>query len=418
MTAENSNSPAMMGRWVVLAGVWFLYFSFGLVVQSMAPLVDVMIPDLGISRSEMGTILGAWQFVYLFAAIPMSLVLERFGEVFALSAGAFLIASSAVLRGFAPDPLMLWMAVAIFGLGGPLISIGAPKVISQLFGSQERGFAMGIYMTGPALGGIVSLMFTNSVLMPMFDHQWRSIFLLYAGIALLSAFFWLLVNRHFRLSTNTESQEARSPVGTAVYWRLLKNPMVATVLIMSIGIFTFTHGLNNWLPAILVAKGMTPVAAGYWASVPAVIGVFASLTVPRLARSGRQYLIFSCLCLVALVATLALFSGEGYLLMIGLVAQGVARGALMTLAILVLMESRAVGSRFIGAASGLFFTLAEIGGVAGPVGIGVLADRYGHFDASLYGLVVVCVLLILLSLIVRHLGSAAGETTQNTENTR
>ena len=181
---------------------------------------------------------------------------------------------------------------------------------------------------------------------------------------------------------------------------------------MSIGIFSFTHGLNNWLPAILIAKGMTPVVAGYWASLPAVVGVIASLTVPRLATSGRQYLIFTGLCVVALVAVLTLLSAEGYWLSIALIAQGIARGALMTLAILVLMESPTVGSRYIGAATGLFFTLAEIGGVAGPVGIGLLADRYGHFDASLVGLTFVCGLLILLSLLVRHLGAGTRDTAQ------
>ena len=175
--ADSTGHPSdVRGRWVVLAGVWFLYFSFGLVVTSLAPLVDVIISELDISRSEMGTILGAWQFVYLFAAIPMSLVLDKYGEYVALTAGAILIATSAVFRGIAPDPMLLWIAVAIFGLGGPLISVGAPKVISQWFASTERGLAMGIYMTGPALGGIFSLTLTNSFLMPLFEYAWRYIF--------------------------------------------------------------------------------------------------------------------------------------------------------------------------------------------------------------------------------------------------
>lgn len=391
----------------MLAGVWFLYFSFGLIIASMAPLVDVMMVDLRIGRSEMGTILAAWQLVYLFAAIPASLVLDRYGAFIALGAGALLMASSAMFRGFALDTYQLWMAVALFGFGGPLISIGAPKVISQWFGSQERGLAMGVYMTGPAMGGILSFGLTNSFLMPVFDQAWRKIFILYAVVAVASAVCWLLVNRRLSSELSTASENSQRNVGTADYWQLVKTPMVATVLVMSIGIFTFTHGLGNWLPAILAAKGMTPVAAGYWASVPALVGVIASLTVPRLAKSGRQYWIFSCLCMVALVAVLALLSAEGYWLLIALVAQGIVRGALMTLAILVLMESPAVGSRYIGAVSGLFFTLAEIGGVAGPIGIGVLADYYGHFDASLIGLAVVCLVLVILSLIVRRQGRAA-----------
>ena len=39
------------------------------------------------------------------------------------------------------------------GLGGPLISVGAPNLISIWFNECERKLAMGIYITGMALGG-------------------------------------------------------------------------------------------------------------------------------------------------------------------------------------------------------------------------------------------------------------------------
>ena len=59
------------------------------------------------------------------------------------------------------------IAVMIFGLGGPIVSAGAPKVVVSLFEGSARGLAMGIYMTGPAIGGIVSLTATHPLLMPL-----------------------------------------------------------------------------------------------------------------------------------------------------------------------------------------------------------------------------------------------------------
>ena len=38
-------------RWVVLFGVWLIYFSFGLCIASMAPLVKEIRADLSISNS-------------------------------------------------------------------------------------------------------------------------------------------------------------------------------------------------------------------------------------------------------------------------------------------------------------------------------------------------------------------------------
>ena len=58
-----------------------------------------------------------------------------------------------MMRGFAPGQLTLLSAVAFFGLGRPLISVGAPKLISIWFNERERKLAMGIYITGMALGG-------------------------------------------------------------------------------------------------------------------------------------------------------------------------------------------------------------------------------------------------------------------------
>ena len=51
--------------------------------------------------------------------------------------------------------------------------------------------------------------------------------------------------------------------------------------------------------------------------------------------------------------------------------------------------------RIDGNAGGLFFSAAEIGGVSGPVAIGVIHDVTGGFTVSLWVLTGVCALLLL-----------------------
>lgn len=63
MQAQNKSGKADthgVGRWLVLAGVWLIYFSFGVTIASMAPLVGPISAELGIGNSTMGAILGAW----------------------------------------------------------------------------------------------------------------------------------------------------------------------------------------------------------------------------------------------------------------------------------------------------------------------------------------------------------------------
>lgn len=66
-------------RWVMLGGVWLVYFCFGLTIAQMAPLVGDIKRGLGLNNSEMGVILGAWPLVYIATAIPCGALLDRIG---------------------------------------------------------------------------------------------------------------------------------------------------------------------------------------------------------------------------------------------------------------------------------------------------------------------------------------------------
>ena len=102
----------------MLLGVWLLYLAFGLNVGALAPLVPVIEADLGLSHSAMGRVLGAWQFVFIIAAIPCGILLDRLGSRWAMLGGALLIGVSAFWRSIADDEISLLLAVGIFGLGG------------------------------------------------------------------------------------------------------------------------------------------------------------------------------------------------------------------------------------------------------------------------------------------------------------
>ena len=129
---------------------------------------------------------------------------------------------------------------------------------------------------------------------------------------------------------------------------------------------------------------MTAAAAGYWAALPMVVGIAGSLTIPRLATPERRFTIVMLLCMAASVASLALLTTEPVVLTGALLLQGLVRSSLMTVLVLTLMELPQIDARHAGTASGLFFSAAEIGGVLGPLGLGVVFDISGGFDAGLY----------------------------------
>jgi CP family cyanate transporter-like MFS transporter len=391
-------------RWRVLAGVWLSYYCFGLTIVTLAPLVSEISSDLHLTHSQIGTVLGAWQLVYIGSAIPLGILLDRIGTRRAMMFAIVVIAISAALRSVSGGYGSLFLAVAMFGLGGPLISIGAPKLIGLWFEGKERGLAMGIYMTAPTLGSITGLSLTNSLFMPMFEGDWRSVLLLYAVFIVIASILWWLITSHKDCKAVESNQGASVKESQKQnFLRLIKIPALQIVLAMSVGIFFFNHGLNNWLPEILRSKGMSATQAGYLASVPAVFAVMASLTIPRLAIPGRRIWILGILFMSCGLSSLMLQVATGPILPIALVLQGLARGSAITLSILVLLDIPEIGSKRAGVAGGMFFSTAEIGGVMGPVSIGILSDMSGGFSSALYMLTAVsAALLMLLAALRRH----------------
>ncbi|MBM3571267.1 MAG: MFS transporter [Alphaproteobacteria bacterium] len=393
----------------MLAGIWLPYFSFGLVSVGLAPLVEPITRDLALTHSAMGGIMGVWPLVYIGTSVPCGTVIDRLGLPRALLLGTLLVALSGFLRGIAADYWTLFLAVAVFGIGAPIISLAAPKVVSLWFRGRERGLAMGIYMTGPAIGGIMALTLSNSLFMPWFDHDWRQVLLLWSAIAVVAALAWAVVNCHPAARQMARRIAAAPRSAQRELLRdLLRLPAVRLVLVMAIGIFMFNHGLNNWLPEMLRASGMSAIAAGYWAAVPTLVGIAASLIIPRAAIPERRFAILAALFAAACLATMLLHADAGPVLLAGLIMQGIARSTMMTIMMLTLVELSGVSERHVATAGGLFFTAAEIGGATGPLVMGVLYDATGSFHASLYLLAGVAALLAVAVGWLRRLARAGG----------
>ena len=392
-------------RWLLLFGVWLLYGSFGLIAASLAPIATLVINDLNMTHSEMGLAMGAWQLTHIAAAVPAGMLLDKIGTRPALALGGLLVGLSALARGYAIDAQSLVLAVMLFGLGGPIISAGAPKVVVANFEGSSRGLAMGIYMTGPAIGSIISLTLTNSVLLPLLEHSWRNVLMLWGGVAMAASVVWhILATPHL----GDEEQTGAGGSQLRVIGNLLSRPTVLIVLGMSVCVFLFNHGLNNWLPEILKSHGMSAVNAGYWAAIPTLIGITGSLIIPRLATPERRFHILIALALASLVASLMLRSSTGDILTVGLLLQGVAKSSLMTVLILTLVELPEIGERYAGVASGIFFSAAEVGGVLGPLLLGILYTPGAGFSTGLWLLTGVAFIMAIGAMVLLRQESAQG----------
>ena len=360
----------------MLALVWVVYACFGLTIGTLPPLVEPIRDDLGMSSAQMGLVLGAWQFVYIATASPLGALVDRLGARRSIMIGILVIFLSLALRGLAVDFWTLFLAVALFGVGGPVISIGAPKVVAQWFQSNERGAAAGLYATGPLVGISVALATAASV---------------------VAAAWWLLAREAPGQEAGSGGgRAAEETAGLGVLLELLRIRNVQVILVLSVAAFLLNHGLTSWLPTLLEEGGMTLSQAGSWVGASTLAGVLGLLVVTGLVRHGYRVLALGGLLVVGTLTTMGLAFLSGPALVSSVMVSGLVRSPMMPVMTLILMETPGVGARRIGASAGLFFAAAEIGGFGGPWVLGALRDATGDLMAGMVFLAVVSGALLLL----------------------
>jgi MFS transporter, CP family, cyanate transporter len=372
--ADPSQSPY---RWIMLALMVLLYTSFGLVNRSLAPLVTPILRDLRISYSEMGLILGSWQVTFIGGSIVAGILLDRWGIRKSILMGMLIIALSAILRFFPKDFAGMLLAVTLFGAGAPMISIGCPKVIVIWFKGRSREKAVGIYLCGSFAGQLLSLTLTNSLVMPLLGHSWRLTFLCYGLICAAVAGLWWFFGKE------APSSGTGDMIGlTQTFSRLSRIRSVQIVLAMGLLSFATLHGFNNWLPKILEAAGMSPTKAGFIAAIPLGISIPSLLILPGLVPCELRGRFIALASFFTLLAVIAIVTTSGAVQLAALMIYGVVQSSYIPILTLILMDTPEIESCFLGAAVGMFFCVAEVGGFSGPLIMGALTDATGTFLAG------------------------------------
>ncbi len=354
----------------------------------------------------MGTVLGAWQFIYIFLAIPVGFALQRLGGSRLLIAAGAIVALSGIARAYSETYAALLLSVALFGVGGPIISAGIPQTVSSWFSEKQRGLAMGVYITGPAVAGVLAYSSTQSILMPLFANDWRSVLLVWAFMAFAATLVWVVIMvlaRNLDHSGDPQSEVLSTAQSTmSVVQILLRQRNVILLLAIGAGVLTVDHGMRNWLPEIIRSAGWSATASGHLSVIPVALGIVGALSLPRLATKERRSRVLQILFGLSAAGCLLISFGHLLPLVLGLGCLGLASGALMTVTLLSLIEQKSIGPRNAGLAGGMFFSVAEIGGVGGPVMIGLVYDFSGSFQPALWLLASLATGLLVMASFVRQ----------------
>jgi len=384
-------------RWVMLVILWGIYASFGIAQRSISPLITPILADLKMSYGQMGFVLGSWQLTYIATAIIAGFLIDRWGIRNSLFFGAIVIALSTCLRYFSIGFATFLPLVALIGVGGPMISIGSPKTIALWFRGKDRGTALGIYMTGPALGAALAFAATNRVIMPLTGNSWRLTFVFYGLLTLAAAFLWWFLSKEIETKSDSLGVGLKS-----VFIKLINVRNIQIILVSGLLSFAVIHGSMSWLPKIFENKGFFPAVAGYVSAIPPMACIPSYLILPRIIPPQKRIAALAVMALVTAASFWLLFNQNGVLMFAGLILFGFSSGVLSPLLILILMETPEVGARYLGFAGGLFFCISEVGGFTSPLVIGALVDWTGGFMAGGYFVIALSLGIFLLTFLMQN----------------
>ena len=181
-------------KWIMLGLFWLIYFTMGMIRNSLYPLITPIAQDLGLTNSQIGAILGIFMLVYVFLALPIGLIIDCIGIRKALLAGIAVLSLSGILRSYASNFMTMLLSVGLMGLAGPTVSVGVPKAVAAWFHGEDRGTASGIYATGMFIGSATATAITTSIILPYLG-SWRSTLGVYGVFGFLVTGIWILFGK-------------------------------------------------------------------------------------------------------------------------------------------------------------------------------------------------------------------------------
>jgi len=391
LEASGQGSATSIGRerWAILALLFFCRTSLGFQFQTMGSAAPGVTAEIGLSLTEIGTLIGLFMLPGVFLSIPSGYAARYMSDRGLLALGLLVMAAGGATAAIASGFGMLGLARILCGIGFVIGTIYFAKMVADWFAGRELATAMSILVVTWPLGIAIGQV-THDWLMTQF--HWRlpfAIASLYCVTAALA--LWL----GYRAAPGTAA-----PRGAAALIGLPARELMLTLLAASVWAF-FNAGYLVFLsfaPQVLQASGFTASAAIPMVSAAsALMMISIPLSGVIADRSGRPDAVLYFCSAVAVACLLALPYAPFAILacvLFGLIGMGPA-GVIMALTGQAMSPAR----RAFG--MGVFSTIYYAITAPAPALAGWLVDRSGAPRDALILAAVLFALTMLANLAFR-----------------
>jgi ACS family hexuronate transporter-like MFS transporter len=401
-----SVAPSLRYRWVILGVCWLAFIVVFLQRLSIGPLAPFLKEDLNLTSAQVGLLMSASAFGFMFTAFPAGWLVDRIGVRWMLLTGELVggifIASMFTVTTFAQG--LVFMALA--GLGMGCLASSTTKAVLEWFPVKERATAMGLKQTAVNAGGIITAATLPTVALAL---SWHYGFLGIGLIAVIIGIVSFVLYKQPPQSVSLDTLEAVTPSGVRPsglevfrsrdIWLLV---MAGFCLVVSefAAIAYFVLYLNE---ALLFGV----VTAGFFLAILEVGGAFgkpiSGLISDRLFPGGRKkvYILMSGITFVMCIMFAFLWQGSPswliILLSLVLGFTGIGWGGLHLTLI-----GEFAGKERAGTVTGMTTAFMLMGCMVGPPVFGYIVDSTGSYQIAWGFLAIVALLATALLFFVRE----------------
>ncbi len=370
-------------RWWVVC-----WLSLGMVIAYIdrVNLTSAM-PSIGkmmsLDDEQRGMALSAFFWTYTLGQIPSGVLVDRFGVRLLYTAGIALwsIASACTVLTTG-----LWALVTtrlFVGLGESVVTSSSLRYIRAHFAEKERGFAVGVYMTGTKIGPAIGLPLAGYLVVQL---GWQAMFLIMGLGSLLWLGPWLGWVRKddpAALPAGTGAGAEKTTIATALQSSVMWGIIIGTYCYMY-----FVYYCMTWMPqyfqkthgmSIEKSNWFGGVSFGGMAAVAAIAGWAADKWI---ANGGEPIFVRRVFTVsgfvMAAMQTLSVFT-DSKELMIGLTIASLCGLGLATANYWALTQTLMPGAVPVAIQN----TAANLAGIVAPWLTGWMIKNTGSFDAPI-----------------------------------
>ena len=267
---SNPNYPARPYAWFVVAILVATAILSYTDRQVLSLLVDPIRADLGISDTQISLLMGtAFALIYGVAGIPLGYLADRRSRRHLIIAGIIVWSLGTLGCGLAHGFHQIFIARICVGLGEAVLSPAAISIIGDYFPPERRGTAVGLFLSGIAMGSGASIVVGGAVLhavnagllagTPLAAlSAWRAVLVLISAPGLLWSLIILLIREPVRRAS-VQPMEATIARGAPSAWWVQAAPVYVIVAMASL----VDNAVGAWAPSLLIRGfGKNPAEIG------------------------------------------------------------------------------------------------------------------------------------------------------------